>query len=95
LGVLAVVFLSSAVVAGQISKTTPTNLAALRTLWGDPDFQGVWTGSTLALLELPRDLDGRKFLTNEEAAALEEQAYANRFVERAKNNGDPGDAKEP
>ena len=56
---------------------------------------GVWTGSTLALLERPRELDGREFLTNEEAAALEEQADANRLVERAKNNGDPGDAKEP
>jgi len=90
LGALVVMFLAPAVVAGQISKTTPMNSAAPRTPWGDPDLQGVWTGSTLTLLERPRELDGREFLTNEEAAALEEQADANRFVERAQKNGDPG-----
>ena len=43
-----------------------------RTPWGDPDLQGIWTGSTLTPLERPSDLAGKQFLTEEEAAALEQ-----------------------
>ena len=53
-----------------------------QTPWGDPDLQGVWTGSTLTPLERPQDLAGREFLTDEEAAALEQRADQDRFVER-------------
>ena len=33
----------------QDAPTTP------RTPWGDPDLQGVWTGSTVTQLERPRE----------------------------------------
>ena len=36
---------------------------APRTPWGDPDLQGIWTGSTLTPLERPRDLAEKQFLT--------------------------------
>ena len=62
----------------------------LRTPWGDPDLQGIWTGSTLTPLERPREFAGREFLTEEEAAALELRADRNRFVEREVREGDPG-----
>ena len=61
-----------------------------RTPWGDPDLQGIWTGSTLTPLERPRDLAGKEFLSEEEAAALEQRADQNRFVERVPQDGDPG-----
>ena len=61
-----------------------------RTPWGDPDLQGIWTGSTLTPLERPRDLGEKAFLTAEEAAALEQRADQNRFVERVPQAGDPG-----
>ncbi len=64
--------------------------APLRTPWGDPDLQGIWTGSTLTPLERPRDLAGKAFLTAEEAAALEQRADQNRYVERTPRAGDPG-----
>ena len=64
--------------------------APLRTPWGDPDLQGIWTGSTLTPLERPRDLAGKAFLTEEEAAALERRADQNRYVERTPRAGDPG-----
>ena len=63
---------------------------ALRTPWGDPDLRGTWTGSTLTPLERPRELAGQDFLTAEEAAALEQRADQNRFVERTPRAGDPG-----
>ncbi|MCY4028916.1 MAG: hypothetical protein OXH75_21695 [Acidobacteria bacterium] len=62
----------------------------LRTAWGDPDLQGVWTGSTLTPLERPAQLAGQVYLTEEEAAALELRADESRFVERTPREGDPG-----
>ena len=77
----AVVWLVPLAAAGQ---------APLRTPWGHPDLQGTWTGSTLTPLERPQDLAGKKFLTEEEAAALEQRADQNRFVESVPRQGDPG-----
>ena len=64
--------------------------ASLRTPWGDPDLQGIWTGSTLTPLERPANLAGKEFLTEEEAASLERGADESRFVERVPREGDPG-----
>ena len=63
---------------------------ALRTPWGDPDLQGLWTGSTLTPLERSQEFAGQEFLTEEEAAELEQRADRNRFVEREVREGDPG-----
>ncbi len=76
-----VVVLSPLQAAGQ----TP-----LRTPWGDPDLQGIWTGSTMTPLERRSEHAGQEFLTEEEAAALERRADQNRFVERVPSDGDPG-----
>ena len=45
-----------------------------RTPFGAPDLQGVWTGSSVTPLERPRELADREFLSDEEAANLEQQA---------------------
>jgi hypothetical protein len=63
--------------------------AAPRTPWGDPDVQGVWTGSTLTPLERPRELAAKEFLTETEAAALERRAAEGR-VDAPPRPGDPG-----
>ena len=76
--------------AGQAASVDAKTGSALRTPWGDPDLQGVWTGSTLTPLQRPQELAGKAFLTEEEAAALEQQADRNRFVERAPREDDPG-----
>ena len=78
------VALSGATVGGQTRGDTVP-----RTAWGAPDLHGVWTGSSLTPLERPRDLDGRQFLTAEEAAALEARA-AERRVDAPPRAGDPG-----
>jgi hypothetical protein len=81
---------TSAPVAAQASKAAAAAAKDIRTPWGDPDLQGVWTGSTITPLERPKDLAGKEFLTEQEAAALEKRANDNRLVERAPADGDPG-----
>ena len=48
-----------------------------RTPWGEPDLQGLWTSATLTPLERPRRLADKTSLTDEEAAAMEQQTIEN------------------
>ena len=80
----ACVVLPGVMASGQTGDST-----APRTAWGDPDLHGVWTGSSLTPLERPGELEGREFLTAEEAAALEARA-ADGWVDAAPQAGDPG-----
>jgi len=63
--------------------------AAPRTAWGDPDLRGIWTGSSITPLERPEEFAGREFLTESEAAVIEERAARDR-VDRPPRPGDPG-----
>ena len=47
--------------------------APLRTPWGDPDLQGLWTNSTITSFERPAELAGKAVLTEQEAAEFEKQ----------------------
>ena len=62
--VVAVVLLSAAPVAAQ---TGP------RTAWGDPDLQGIWDFRTITPLQRPEERGDQAFLTEEEAANLEQE----------------------
>jgi len=64
--------------AGQISK-------APRTPDGRPDLQGLWNNRTLTPLERPRNLAGKEFFTEEEAAEYERAIVQNR--EQDPNDG--------
>src|SRR5688572_27081607 len=68
--------MGSALVATQTRATTQPSKAwtVPRTPHGHPDLQGIWTNATLTPLERPRPLQDRPFLTEAEAASLEEQA---------------------
>jgi hypothetical protein len=43
------------------------------TEWGDPDLQGIWNYATMTPLERPRDFSDKATLSDEEAAAYEQQ----------------------
>src|SRR5437016_7646229 len=60
--------------AGQAqSATAPTTAsAAIKTAWGDPDLQGIWTVEQLVPLERPAGVT-KEFYTPEEVKALDEQ----------------------
>jgi hypothetical protein len=60
-----------------------------RTAWGDPDLEGIWTGSTITPLERPAKFAGKPHLTEAEAAQLEKEALADQ-VDRPPRAGDPG-----
>jgi len=80
---------TSSTVAEAAGARAATN-APLLTPWGEPDLQGVWTGSTLTPLERPAALAGKEFLTEAEAAAMQRRATERRLVETAPAAGDPG-----
>jgi hypothetical protein len=60
---------------GSTASPAPTWTAS-RTVYGQPDLQGVWSFSTATPLERPADLADKEFLTPEEAAA-----YAKKVVD--------------
>ncbi len=62
--VAVVVSLSAGPVAAQ---TVP------RTAWGQPDLRGIWDFRTITPLERPEELAEKEFLTEEEAANLEQE----------------------
>ena len=82
LAVLAAAWLPPALAAAQ-------DRSAPRTAWGAPDLQGVWDFRTVTPMERPDEFEGQEFLTEEEAAALEQQAVENQ-VDRPPRAGDPG-----
>ena len=66
--VIAVLTLTPLFAAAQSANTTSP-----RTSWGDPDLQGVWDYRTITPLERPEALGDKAFLTEEEAANLEQE----------------------
>ena len=81
----AVVWLAPASAAGQAT----TGSTASRTPWGDPDLQGTYTNKTITPLQRPEELAGKEFLTDEDAAVLQDRTAQTR-VDRPPRAGDPG-----
>ena len=67
--VIAAVALSPMFAAAQSTNTT----APPRTPWGAPDLQGVWDFRSITPMERPEELADKEFLTEEEAADLEQE----------------------
>ena len=69
---------------------------SLRTAWGTPDLQGVWDFRSITPLERPEDRGDQEFLSEEEAANLEQAAVdrveelANREAQRTEVGGNIG-----
>ena len=64
--------LAAALAAAQTGAPAP----APRTAWGQPDLGGVWEYKTRTPLERPDRYAGREFLTEEEAAEIEQRERA-------------------
>ena len=52
---------------------SPVSGQALRTPWGDPDLQGIWSNPYVTPLERPKQFGNREFLTKEEIASEEKR----------------------
>jgi hypothetical protein len=57
----------------QGSTSSAKSWTLPRTPNGQPDLQGLWTNATITPLERPRDLAGKPFLTQQEAAEREKK----------------------
>ena len=67
--------LIAVVLASPVPASAQTQgAAAPRTPWGQPDLQGVWDFRTITPMQRPDNLAGTEFLTEEEAANLEQAA---------------------
>ena len=92
--VIAIVLLAAVPNAGQVAPAEATTAETTTgippsTPWGDPDLQGIWNNSTITPLERPSEFAGQRFLTEEEAAALEQRTAASR-IDRLPRSGDTG-----
>jgi hypothetical protein len=58
------------------SATTPSAAAPLKTPWGEPDLQGIWTDESDTLLQRPAKYAGQEFFTEEQRAELDKQRAA-------------------
>jgi len=81
--VLAIVLLCSA--SMRMSAQSPARPAkawtAPRTADGRPDLQGTWNYSTLTPIERPRELAGKPFFSEQEAAEYEKRSQQSRNVD--------------
>src|SRR5688500_177208 len=66
----------SMVVAAEPQNPGGAGAATLRTPWGEPDLQGIWSGETLTPVERPARFADKPVLTPQEAAAVEAEVHA-------------------
>ena len=78
---------TGAVAAVVVASLAQVLVADHRTPWGDPDLQGVWTGTTPTPLERP--LDGGKVLLTDKDVDDLEQELAQRFEVNRGGGNDP------
>src|SRR5215472_12154448 len=80
-GLGSIIVAAGAVAAGvfslSIDRTTAqvqagsTSAPALKTAWGEPDLQGIWTDETDTSLQRPARYAGQEFFTPEQRAELD------------------------
>ena len=93
---LAVVFVAALALIPVACQAPPSPTAvdtdtSLRTPWGEPDLQGIWTDTTATPLERPAQFAGQEFFTDAERAELDEQRAALRRFDTRSEAGTPLD----
>jgi hypothetical protein len=61
------------VFVGSTAAQVPDAAAALKTPWGEPDLQGIWTDETNTPLQRPARFASQEFFTEEQRAELDKQ----------------------
>jgi hypothetical protein len=92
--------LAAGLVGGTLAATVNAQTAtsrswrAPRTPWGDPDLEGMWTNATATPLERPKELEGKRVLTDEELVERDRQVAKENSTDNAPRAGDPGSHNE-
>ena len=91
--VLAVILLLKLAVTNQTSKAAGndsrgTKSAGLKTPWGEPDLQGIWTDEYQTPLQRPASYAGKEFFTEEERTALDAKRAAIELRPRAERGSE-------
>ena len=92
--VLAVILLLKFTVTNQASSpaagadTPATKASGLKTSWGEPDLQGIWTDEYQTPLQRPGAYAGKEFFTDEERAALDAKRAAIELRPRAERGSE-------
>jgi hypothetical protein len=74
--------------AAAIAVVSPARNLAFAKGFGQRDLQGIWTNATLTPLERPRDLAGKEFFTEAEAAEYEKQGRERNDADRRDSNAE-------
>ena len=69
------------------TATTAQNQAALKTAWGEPDLQGIWTDETDTPLQRPARFANQEFFTEAQRAELDQQRAAMLSGDRRSERG--------
>src|SRR2546430_4755890 len=69
--------------AAAAADTPGAKPSGLKTAWGEPDLQGIWTDEYQTPLQRPARYAGKEFFTDEERAALDAQRAATELRPRA------------
>src|ERR1043166_6351550 len=92
--VLAVILLLKFTVTNQASSpaasadTPATKASGLKTPWGEPDLQGIWTDEYQTPLQRPAAYAGKEFFTDEERTALDAKRAAIELRPRAERGSE-------
>jgi hypothetical protein len=91
--VLAVILLLKLAVTDQTSKAADNDTrgkksSGLKTPWGEPDLQGIWTDEYQTPLQRPARYAGKEFFTEEERAALDAKRAATELRPRAERGSE-------
>lgn len=87
---IAILVCSALLSLAQATKTAAETWTAPLTADGHPDLQGTWLNKSATPLERPKQLEGRRFLTNDEVAEL--QRRAERIFKDGRSDAATGDA---
>jgi hypothetical protein len=84
-----IAMLPLAVIAEAQNASPPTKAVAAKKSWtpprtadGQPNLQGVWSNASIIPLERPKELEGKQFLTPEEASAYAAKLFGRSSRER-------------
>src|ERR1700759_405612 len=83
------VSVTSMSVTPAAAQTPPASGAALKTPWGEPDLQGIWTEEFDTPLQRPAKFGNQEFFTDAQRADLDKArtAVLNRFATEREING--------